>query len=139
MIRRPPRSTRVRSSAASDVYKRQPSVGFRSWRYKQPELRSSDFDVRSAGFMEDLKPQSGAPHVVRLTGHHLASRLALSVPKPILLPLDPGQSLDDREPYRFFRQPVWRSHADYAEGWIDTYMQVLDVLVDDIHADSGDL
>ncbi|WP_460379575.1 hypothetical protein, partial [Staphylococcus aureus] len=26
MIRRPPRSTRVRSSAASDVYKRQPSL-----------------------------------------------------------------------------------------------------------------
>src|SRR5665811_2476721 len=26
MIRRPPRSTRVRSSAASDVYKRQPTV-----------------------------------------------------------------------------------------------------------------
>src|SRR5665811_1478158 len=27
MIRRPPRSTRVRSSAASDVYKRQPRLG----------------------------------------------------------------------------------------------------------------
>ncbi|WP_460379537.1 hypothetical protein, partial [Staphylococcus aureus] len=26
MIRRPPRSTRVRSSAASDVYKRQPAI-----------------------------------------------------------------------------------------------------------------
>src|SRR5665811_437741 len=29
MIRRPPRSTRVRSSAASDVYKRQVLTGFR--------------------------------------------------------------------------------------------------------------
>src|SRR5665811_1459867 len=34
MIRRPPRSTRVRSSAASDVYKRQGSVGLSNqvWR-----------------------------------------------------------------------------------------------------------
>src|SRR5665811_2618343 len=32
MIRRPPRSTRVRSSAASDVYKRQISPG--SWLYQ---------------------------------------------------------------------------------------------------------
>src|SRR5665811_2317342 len=31
MIRRPPRSTRVRSSAASDVYKRQPYIPFTSW------------------------------------------------------------------------------------------------------------
>ena len=35
MIRRPPRSTRVRSSAASDVYKRQPKIGRARYRCMQ--------------------------------------------------------------------------------------------------------
>src|SRR5665254_18212 len=36
MIRRPPTSTRVRSSAASDVYKRQPRSAGCSWRRSSP-------------------------------------------------------------------------------------------------------
>src|SRR5665811_464367 len=38
MIRRPPRSTRVRSSAASDVYKRQPLNGYQTADYIKTEL-----------------------------------------------------------------------------------------------------
>src|SRR5665811_2587562 len=45
MIRRPPRSTRVRSSAASDVYKRQLRAAL--WQVKGDKVRATDAAVRA--------------------------------------------------------------------------------------------
>ena len=49
MIRRPPRSTRLNSSAASDVYKRQPPIGGdeRMQFMKQAELDYQDYMIIS--------------------------------------------------------------------------------------------
>src|SRR5665811_2303500 len=58
MIRRPPRSTRVRSSAASDVYKRQ--ITYRT-RYYGPDrqLRSRSFSTRrdAVAFQAQMKAE----------------------------------------------------------------------------------
>eukprot|EP01102_Stenamoeba_stenopodia_P007121 TRINITY_DN1988_c0_g1_i1.p1 TRINITY_DN1988_c0_g1~~TRINITY_DN1988_c0_g1_i1.p1 ORF type:complete len:185 (-),score=29.04 TRINITY_DN1988_c0_g1_i1:112-666(-) len=47
MIRRPPRSTRVRSSAASDVYKRQVSTQSTGSSFRNPLLKMADTRKRS--------------------------------------------------------------------------------------------
>src|SRR5450756_87501 len=39
MIRRPPRSTQSRSSAASDVYKRQPLLCYKIFRFKSDNIK----------------------------------------------------------------------------------------------------
>src|SRR5665811_2084052 len=70
MIRRPPRSTRVRSSAASDVYKRQIFTSFDSWReirdfadelpqrygkaQKEPFIKSGKKDLETSFTHEQL-------------------------------------------------------------------------------------
>src|SRR5665811_2608442 len=48
MIRRPPRSTRVRSSAASDVYKRQIELAVQDYRKSG---RATPHDVVVAGYL----------------------------------------------------------------------------------------
>src|SRR5665811_2305590 len=62
MIRRPPRSTRVRSSAASDVYKRQvDNQPYGTWWEKLPALAfppSHPFHHSLIGSMEDLSEAS---------------------------------------------------------------------------------
>src|SRR5665811_1842235 len=49
MIRRPPRSTRVRSSAASDVYKRQLLAQRRDWRAKRGERATLQIESEALG------------------------------------------------------------------------------------------
>src|SRR5665811_2311287 len=57
MIRRPPRSTRVRSSAASDVYKRQRQ---REWTENAGDERSDSGAGRDAGHMDPRSEGEGA-------------------------------------------------------------------------------
>ena len=70
MIRRPPRSTRVRSSAASDVYKRQPFkynydliLLFEPWKeiYKKDENRIENFSdaKKISPFIFEIYRKSG--------------------------------------------------------------------------------
>src|SRR5665811_964743 len=49
MRRRPPRSTRVRSSAASDVYKRQVYIGFSAFRMLQAPLAGVSTALKFVG------------------------------------------------------------------------------------------
>src|SRR5450756_3204227 len=88
MIRRPPRSTQSRSSAASDVYKRQ--VVYRGPRdlvvqeVEEPELRPGDVRVavESAGVCgTDVRIFKGehsayADGVGRVPGHEIVGRVA---------------------------------------------------------------
>src|SRR5665811_2621910 len=61
MIRRPPRSTRVRSSAASDVYKRQPPA-------RCLPVDEHDRDVEIVGKVLDRRPRRSEDDPVDLTG-----------------------------------------------------------------------
>src|SRR5665811_1143283 len=56
MIRRPPRSTRVRSSAASDVYKRQESKGVHPF-----AARRHHVDAWVKALARDPQPATGRP------------------------------------------------------------------------------
>src|SRR5450756_3225247 len=63
MIRRPPRSTQSRSSAASDVYKRQLEAGKHTFVEKPIALKASD--------AEDLLTTADAKGVKLMVGHLL--------------------------------------------------------------------
>src|SRR5678809_288352 len=82
MIRRPPRSTLDRSSAASDVYKRQVTVIGR--RFEVGDHRLRDFLTRAAQPHEWL--EAGTPEADRL----LASMGLVEAPLPVVL--DGGQA-----------------------------------------------
>eukprot|EP00657_Telonema_sp_P-1_P002591 TRINITY_DN15_c0_g1_i6.p1 TRINITY_DN15_c0_g1~~TRINITY_DN15_c0_g1_i6.p1 ORF type:complete len:107 (-),score=18.11 TRINITY_DN15_c0_g1_i6:278-598(-) len=68
MIRRPPRSTQSRSSAASDVYKRQPLCHY--------TLRT--ITNRSEGTFRSLRYSFGGDHPSQTTHHTLSSFTGVS-------------------------------------------------------------
>ena len=97
-----------------------------------------DFDVGAAGAFDDAQPQAFSPDVVGLAADHLALRLTRRVLELLPLLLDPGQALNDREPYPVIGEPSRCRHPDPAFRWVDADVQVLDVPVDDLDVDPAD-
>ena len=82
MIRRPPRSTQSRSSAASDVYKRQDSE-YKIWLhfYVTNDYSSDDIETLFNDFQIDDEPVSYTHLRAHETPEHLVCRLLLEKKK----------------------------------------------------------
>ncbi len=96
---------------------------------------------RRAFVVDDIEQVTASLVVVALTAHIFARGLALLRGELRLLALDPGQSGDGKEAYRFVIDAQWCGHPDASGRWIDAEMQVLDVLANHIddQAIDGDL
>src|SRR6266446_9896919 len=76
-----------------------------------------------------------------LAANKLTCRLALLALKLRLLTLDPCQPGNDKEAYSLVIHLHWRSHPYPTGRWIDSKMEVLDVLTNHINDETmyGDL
>src|SRR5665811_1140853 len=87
MIRRPPRSTRVRSSAASDVYKRQ--------RRRLPLSQSPVAEQQRVRTRRSGRYHLGMAHATKLTKSEVERRRAAAERARGMLGRDPGRSFSD--------------------------------------------
>src|SRR5665811_410103 len=102
MIRRPPRSTRVRSSAASDVYKRQAETAFAGPRFgtghnKVGGPKAAHFSILPNTYLRRLATSSLSALPAWNFGTNLALMYSLS-PVAGFKPLRPARFVDSKLP-----------------------------------------
>src|SRR4029077_6654425 len=97
---------------------------------------SIDLDVATTSPLDDPQPMTSPPDIVRLAGDHLTPRLPRGGPQALSLTLDPRQAPRECQADLLVSQPPRSRNPDPTCWWIDTDVEVLDVLVDDIDADA---
>ena len=101
----------------------------------------TDGDMRRASLIDDIEAIAVTLKVVAFAGDVFPRRLALLPFKLGLLTFDPGEFGNHGEAHGFIVDAQRRSDAHPAIGWIDSEVQVLDVLANHLHGEAmnGDL
>ncbi len=85
-----------------------------------------------------VEPIPAALEIVAFTCHHLALGLPVLLVECRLLTVDPVEAGHNGQPNGFIIQTQRRGDAYPAAGRIDTDMEVLDILADDLDWDTAD-
>src|SRR5665647_923217 len=125
MIRRPPRSTPLYSSAASDVYKRQLAAFLKMQRYDPAEAVDAKyaftFDICSKAFARVLVATKGAiPDLADLYNHPWQDYKVCGYHSIYISCID-GRKLGTRELARLEKEVTYDLRYDYSEADVDLW------------------